>query len=170
MASILAHRNVNVPLVLSAAYLRRYVQELFSKHKGVMTLSVASPVRRSGSTAAVREEVVVDFAKMVHLKLLTGQTAVVWRPVHGSGMIPSFSGQLTLSDAESPESCLLSLEGSYTPPLGPVGAAFDAILGHTIASNTAQRLLTSIAQDLENMHRETRISPIFGAGDDAVLG
>lgn len=154
MVDIAEQRQVNVPLLRAAGYLRKYIREIFTKHNGLLTLSVALPMRRNGSRVELQEDVVVDFAKMIHLKLLTGQTAVVWRPVHGGGMLPSFAGQLSLADAESPESCRLSLEGSYTPPLGPIGAAFDVLLGHAIARATAQRLLMSIAQDLEDMHRD----------------
>ncbi len=156
MADIAEHRRVDVPLLQAAGYLRKYIHEIFTKHNGLLTLSAASPMRRNESRVELQEDVVVDFAKMVHLKLLTGQTGVVWRPVHGGGMLPSFTGQLTITDAESPESCRLSLEGSYTPPLGPIGAAFDLLLGHAIARATAQRLLQSIAQDMEIMHRDAR--------------
>jgi hypothetical protein len=163
MASILEHRNVNVPLVRAAGYLRRYVREIFATHKGLLTLSVASPTRRNGSRVELQEDVIVDFAKMVHLKLLTGETAVVWRPVHGGGMIPSFTGRLSFAAAESAESCQLSLDGTYTPPLGVVGAAFDVVFGHAIARATAQRLLKSIAQDVEIMHRDasTKTAPAY---------
>jgi hypothetical protein len=154
MASISEQRKVNVPLLLAAGYVRQYIREVFTKHNGLLTLSVATPTRRNGAHVELHEDVIVDFAKMVHLKLLTGETAVVWRPVHGGGMIPSFSGQLTLADSDDPDSCRLSLEGSYAPPLGAVGAAFDVLLGHTVARATAQRLLNSIAQDMEIMHRD----------------
>ncbi|HEY5094583.1 MAG TPA: hypothetical protein VII69_05700 [Candidatus Eremiobacteraceae bacterium] len=157
MVGIVEQRHINVPLQLAAGYLRQYIREVFTKHNGLLTLSVSSPTRRNGSHVQLQEDVIVDFAKMVHLKLLTGQTAIVWRPVHGGGLIPSFTGQLTLEDADDRESCRLSLEGSYTPPLGPVGAAFDVLVGHTIARATAQRLLKSIAQDLEIMHRDARM-------------
>lgn len=62
-------------------------------------------------------------SQAVRLKLLRGETAVFWRPVHGGGMIPSFSGRLSFAAAEGSESCQLSLEESYTPPLGLAGAA-----------------------------------------------
>jgi hypothetical protein len=154
MAGIAEHRTVNVPLLRAAGYLRHFIHDIFTKHNGLLTLSVAAPARRNGSHVELQEDVIVDFAKMVHLKLLTGETAVVWRPVHGGGMIPSFSGRLSFAAAESAESCQLSLEGSYTPPLGLVGAAFDVVFGHAIARATAQRLLKNIAQDLEIMHRD----------------
>jgi hypothetical protein len=41
------------------------------------------------------------------------------------------------------------LNGSYEPPLGPVGAAFDAVVGHKIAENTARNLLAMIADSIE---------------------
>ena len=41
------------------------------------------------------------------------------------------------------------LNGSYEPPLGAVGAAFDAVVGHKIAENTARNLLAVIADSIE---------------------
>ncbi len=35
----------------------------------------------------------------------------------------------------------LTLEGTYDVPFGPVGAVFDAVLGHRIAATTADAFL-----------------------------
>ena len=46
MASISEQRKVNVPLLLAAGYVRQYIREVFTKHNGLLTLSVATSTRR----------------------------------------------------------------------------------------------------------------------------
>jgi hypothetical protein len=72
---------------------------------------------------------------------------IEWGPKDG-GPYPHFSGTLTTSD-EAVGWSRLDLDGSYTPPLGPVGAAFDATLGHRIAVSTAIELLERLKGELE---------------------
>jgi len=156
MTTILESRSVNAPLGSAPAYLRQYIREIFTEHKGRLPLSIAAPVRRSnGDSIALREDVVFDFAKMVTSYLLTGQSALAWRPVHGGGMIPSFSGHLTIAADKSDDSCHLVLQGTYEPPLGAIGALFDAVVGKSIAHATAQRLVKRIGRRIESMHLES---------------
>ena len=43
----------------------------------------------------------------------------------------------------------LKIEGGYTPPLGPVGAVFDAAVGTRVARASIRRLLRDLADELE---------------------
>jgi hypothetical protein len=72
---------------------------------------------------------------------------VQWAPEAG-GIYPSFDGKLTVRADERYESAILELDGEYRPPLGAAGRAFDAALGHKIASDTAQRLLEKLASQM----------------------
>jgi hypothetical protein len=42
------------------------------------------------------------------------------------------------------------LEGGYEPPLGAIGKAFDAAIGHKIAESTADDLLNVIGERIEH--------------------
>jgi hypothetical protein len=72
---------------------------------------------------------------------------VRWTPV--SGPFPRFEGTLTTEGDDRYPACVLVLEGSYRPPFGVVGAAFDALLGRRIAIASARELLHEIAARLE---------------------
>jgi hypothetical protein len=72
---------------------------------------------------------------------------IQWKP-HGGGPYPVFRGFLSVEDMGA-NFCRLNLEGSYEPPLGIVGIAFDAVVGHRIALATARQLLDEIKTGFE---------------------
>lgn len=64
---------------------------------------------------------------------------LTWKPAN-EALFPCFSGTLSAAD-EGGGFCRLDLDGSYAPPLWPLGIAFDAALGHRIAEATVRDLL-----------------------------
>ena len=64
---------------------------------------------------------------------------VSWTP-EGGGPYPTFEGTLSVADEGFGRS-RLDLYGSYKPPLGIVGATFDAAFGARIAHAVATELL-----------------------------
>ncbi len=73
---------------------------------------------------------------------------VHWRP-QGGGPYPAFDGELTVRAGEDYDRAVLEMTGSYRPPGGALGAAFDLIAGHELASATMRVLLGKIARDFE---------------------
>jgi hypothetical protein len=59
-----------------------------------------------------------------------------------------FFGALSAAQ-ETTQWSRLDLDGKYEPPLGPLGAAFDAVFGHRIAEATANVLLESVRDLIE---------------------
>jgi hypothetical protein len=78
--------------------------------------------------------------------------AVSWAP-EDHGPFPMFVGKLAIESGDDYHSFFIVLSGEYTPPLGPFGAAFDALIGHRIAESTARNLLETIAQEIEGDFR-----------------
>lgn len=76
---------------------------------------------------------------------------VYWTP-DGGGPYPDFAGELTVRADESYRGAVLELQGDYVPPFGPVGRAFDLVLGAKIASATAKDLLRQIARVMEERY------------------
>ena len=74
---------------------------------------------------------------------------IAWEP-EGGGLYPSFDGTLTVWSDAGPEKTYVELEGTYKPPLGLLGQAFDSILGRAIARRTARALLLDIARRIAN--------------------
>jgi hypothetical protein len=78
---------------------------------------------------------------------------VEWRPLEG-GPFPSFHGELTVRADYDYTTSILELQGEYQPPFGAAGAAFDALAGQRIASQTARYLLAELAGELEQRYRK----------------
>ncbi|HEV3153855.1 MAG TPA: hypothetical protein VGZ02_08640 [Candidatus Baltobacteraceae bacterium] len=76
---------------------------------------------------------------------------VSWTP-EGGGPFPDFTGDLTVRADETYRTAVLELRGTYKPPLGAAGAAFDAAVGHKIASATAQTLLATLAAGMKTRY------------------
>ncbi|NNM99715.1 MAG: hypothetical protein HKL91_07955 [Candidatus Eremiobacteraeota bacterium] len=77
--------------------------------------------------------------------------AISWQPEVG-GLYPSFHGSLSIRASDTYESARLELHGSYEPPLGAIGKAFDNVLGKHIAEATGARFLDEIASTIEARH------------------
>lgn len=74
-----------------------------------------------------------------------------WKPQ--GGPYPEFEGELTVRADETWETSRLELRGSYRPPGGIAGAAFDLVVGGHIASSTAQALLRRLGDEMETRYR-----------------
>ena len=75
---------------------------------------------------------------------------ISWHPV--SGPYPTFRGKLYAVRGDN-RSCRLEIDGSYEPPGGIAGAAFDAILGHRIAAESIHDLLARFKNAFEELHQ-----------------
>ncbi|MBC5828642.1 MAG: hypothetical protein GIW98_00430 [Candidatus Eremiobacteraeota bacterium] len=74
-----------------------------------------------------------------------------WTP-EGGGPYPDFDGELTVRADENYRTSILELTGHYQPPMGVAGAIFDAVAGSHIAKVTAQELLKSIGDAMEEQY------------------
>ncbi|TAM60292.1 hypothetical protein EPN52_05325 [bacterium] len=100
-----------------------------------------------------------EFARRVEVKLGKPQS----RPVFGSlnelripiswevpgrGEFPIFEGFLEVTPLAEHRS-QLAVSGAYRPPGGPVGAIFDAAVGHRIADATVRHFLAGMRREIE---------------------
>jgi hypothetical protein len=76
-----------------------------------------------------------------------GLINLTWDP--DDRFVPTFAGTLSGESLDDGKS-RLALAGKYDPPFGPVGALFDAILGHRMAAATAQAFLQDMKQFIES--------------------
>ena len=95
----------------------------------------------------------VDLSKEVAIESTAGPENVEgpwpirWRPEPG-GTYPSFEGNLSAHRNAHDDKTILELSGSYAPPLGAAGRAFDHILGHKLSDDTAHTFLMNIAAEM----------------------
>jgi hypothetical protein len=78
---------------------------------------------------------------------------VSWAPKDG-GPYPSFAGTLSVAEDATGWS-RIEIDGTYSPPFGIAGAAFDAAVGHRIAQGTVTELLA----ELKRILLATELSP-----------
>ena len=79
-----------------------------------------------------------------------------WKPQ--AGPYPEFNGELTVRADETYKTSILELTGSYRPPGGALGAAFDWAAGSRIATLTAQTLLRQIADGMEARYHSDELA------------
>jgi len=79
---------------------------------------------------------------------MTPRFDVQWAP-EKAGPLPLFSGELVVMAHEDYRSFDLCLRGDYEPPMGIVGAGFDAAIGNRVAHATADQLLHSVRDLIE---------------------
>jgi hypothetical protein len=102
-----------------------------------------------------------------------------WTPIGTSSLLPDLEG--TLAVRPDGPGCVLVLEGSYHPPLGPVGAFGDGVIGHRVARRTVDRFMADMRERLVTALQERadaaplrppptppdlRPSPHEGGGED----
>jgi hypothetical protein len=140
MSDLLERRVVRCPYHLAQQYLAQIVEARVAA-PSPLTLSLALP------GAELTKEVVVTYGAGVDPMHFDQPWRVHWEPK--GGPYPEFDGELTVRADETYESAQLELKGSYRPPGGALGEAFDFAVGARIASATAQALLQQIAGALE---------------------
>jgi len=69
---------------------------------------------------------------------------LAWKAVRRPELFPTMQGTLTVY-ALSAQETQLDFEGTYQPPLGPVGGILDAMVGHRLAEAAVHRFVEDIA-------------------------
>ncbi len=72
-----------------------------------------------------------------------------WKAVSNPGLFPLLHGQLQVYPLTSTET-QLDLSGNYDVPLGIVGSAIDAVIGHKIAEASVLRFIKDVAAHLRH--------------------
>jgi len=140
MSDLLERRIVRCPYNLAQRYLAHIV-EARAGASAPLTLTLALPGAELVKEVDVTYDAAVDpmhFDEPWHLH---------WKP--RAGPYPEFDGELTVRADETYASSRLELKGTYRPPGGALGAAFDRAVGNRIAAATAHALLERIGGELE---------------------
>jgi hypothetical protein len=70
-----------------------------------------------------------------------------WKAAGDPGLFPTMTAELALYPLSGSET-QLDLHGSYAPPLGPLGVAIDALLGHRVAEASVHQFMVDVAEQL----------------------
>lgn len=93
-------------------------------------------------------------ARKIDTSGYTSRFQIAWQAGATSRGLPTpgFTGDLVLSAGEDYAESLLQIEGSYDPPGGLAGRAFDEAVGRRIAHATLAALLAGIGDELRADH------------------
>ena len=150
MSHVAENVVVDCPASEATTYVIGFLEELGARDDEGAVLAPSVPV----GDAKIDREVV---AKLTSSKVTPGLTVMgfSWRP-KGGGPYPTFEGNLTLTELTALTS-QLTLSGEYGPPGGLAGAAFDAILGHRLASASLRALLATLKSAIETARQESAV-------------
>jgi hypothetical protein len=117
---------------------------------GTVHIALRLPFRFFATrTSPIQRRVIATFYPIHSLGDEHSTYSVSWS-AQGGGPFPEFAGALAVEKLPRDDCFGLILSGHYEPPMGKIGAMFDAILGNRIAHVSAQELLRSIAAHVEN--------------------
>ncbi|HYK53449.1 MAG TPA: hypothetical protein VEV38_07960 [Candidatus Eremiobacteraceae bacterium] len=142
---------VNCPFGKTPTFLNYYLDQIARESDAdgaILRLEVPLSTFGVPTGLNIARDVIAHFAPPDEAYGLQ-RTAVTWKP-EGGGPFPTFTGHLSVEQDERYGSSSLLLEGSYEPPFGPVGKAFDAALGRRIATATAHELLHALRRTIED--------------------
>ncbi|HTJ25596.1 MAG TPA: hypothetical protein VMA36_05455 [Candidatus Limnocylindria bacterium] len=145
------------PVACPAAQAPCYLERFFAEHAegDVAVLALRAPIGMPGfPEVTLARDCIVKIARHDRRAAMIAAYDVQWESA-GGGPFPRLRGTLSLPNDEDYDSCFLALDGTYEPPLGAAGAAFDAVVGHAVAQTTANDLLERIAEYLEHSYHIT---------------
>ena len=150
------HQGVDRPYDPVAALLRGRPFELLQR------ATTAAAARAASAAANLRVEVAgVDLGVNVRLWIRNVRDTqtdagaspalcveLSWEAVRTPALFPAMLAQL-LAWPLSPSKTQLEIRGAYWTPLGPLGSAIDAAIGHRIAEAAVQHFLEDIVTELQ---------------------
>ena len=145
MSQLSEVRVISCPYHLAQRYLADDVRGLAASGKeSHLTLTISVP------GLELVKDVLVTFGPSVDPMHFDQPWHIHWKPQ--AGPYPEFDGELTVRADETYESARLELTGSYRPPGGALGAAFDWAAGSRIASATARALLARLGDEMKSRY------------------
>lgn len=114
--------------------------------------SLASELRIDLGGITLGADISIAVKEIVHRNAAgaVGPSTVIhleWEAANRPHLFPFMKGQLAVYPLTATET-QLDFSGVYEPPLGVLGAAMNAAVGHRIAESTVHRFVSDVAQHL----------------------
>ncbi len=118
---------------------------------------VASELRVNLGAVEVTAEIDIAVHEIEELAQAPGanrgtRIRLSWQGAERPGLFPLMNAELSVYPLTSTET-QLDFEGRYEPPLGALGRALDAIVGHRLAEATTHRFVSDVARYLRETLR-----------------
>lgn len=147
MATLFQRYYLKCPYQRARTTLEQTLREIATSGQPQL-LRLRVPVNVGQNASGLEKDVIVTYGTAIDPLHFDQPWSVNWTP-HGGGPYPSFEGTLTVRADDDYSSSVLELQGTYEPPFGVAGAAFDAVVGSRIASATAREFLRTLSLDIE---------------------
>jgi hypothetical protein len=147
----------------------QHLERWFAEHaKGdVCVLALRAPIALPGlPDLALGRDCIIHVVRAGVPGSMIQQYLVAWESASG-GPFPHFQGTLSVLNDEDYGSCFLALDGTYRPPLGLPGRAFDLAIGETIAESCGNDLLERIGTYIEQSYRGVEAAKANRRGAEA---
>src|SRR5262245_22405262 len=149
----------------------QYVNCPYEKVRDALRRDALGLFQRATTAAATRAKALVSSLRVEALGVELGTDAVIvvraaveelnppgihtprlrlsieWRAARGGSCFPVMHAELSVYALDKDET-QLDFEGRYEPPLGIVGQALDAAVGHRVAEATVHRFVEDVAARL----------------------
>jgi hypothetical protein len=145
---------VNAPFERVRAALTKDAPAVFrsaTKAATGRTHSVASALRVEIAGIEFGKEIEISVREVPREPAVTNMTSLQleWKAAKAPGLFPLMKAELTVYPLTATET-QLDFSGRYEPPLGWLGTAVDAAVGHRIAEASVHRFVAEVAQYLRN--------------------
>ena len=144
---------VDCPPERAKAYLLKHFENPDQNAERATIRLSASIGAAAGTHVTVARDAIATLAPAPGGNGLEYRVRIEWTPTTKEPL-PKFNGVFHVQWDEEYGRCRLVLEGSYEPPLGLIGKAFDAAVGHKIAQDTARSLLEQLRTEIESARRK----------------
>jgi len=120
--------------------------------------SVAAALRANIAGIDLSTEIDISVGEAEESPRSTGRSPSLriplkWKAVKRPGLFPTMRAELSVYPLTGTET-QLDFSGSYQPPLGPVGSAVDAAVGHRIAEASVHTFVADLAHHLRNVLKD----------------
>jgi hypothetical protein len=124
--------------------------------------SVASQLRVSIAGVEIAADVAIAVERIEERRPGSGEPPVTtlkleWEAVNSPKLFPLMRAELSIYPLTATET-QLDFAGVYEPPLGPLGSAMNAIIGHRIAEVSVHRFVTELAGYLRATLERTSVA------------
>jgi hypothetical protein len=151
MTAVQERLYVEAPYVQTVGVFERRLGIAPGTDHGECMLTLGFPV---GKDHEIARTVTAKTQRLAGAANYTSRYRVAWDAGRTARGIPTpaFEGTLTIAAGEDYDETALEIAGSYDPPGGPAGQAFDELLGRRVMHATMSALLAGVGEELRAAH------------------
>jgi hypothetical protein len=145
------YEYVNVPYDKVRAALERDAVGIFQRATSSATSraeAVAATLRVGVGALEIGTDIKIEVRAVNEKVSALGdrktEIEIAWKAVSAAGLFPSMEATLSVYPLSAQET-QIDLHGRYRPPLGVVGNALDAVVGHRVAQASVLRFVQDVA-------------------------